>query len=349
MNKLLLTCLSAVVLLATSVSSHAADVTITTPTGSGFAVLNSNGAATLKVDGTGNVVIPSLPLAPAGIPLCWNETSGVISRCSVGTAAADTTPPVITTTAPAVATGYKTTFTTTYTDNVELAYITRPTVVQSTSVEVLAAGVNTIQIDSSFDLPLDRAYPTSRTVIASDKAGNLTKKAITIALPETGVKPGKYLTVGSYSTPIGFNCLPGLYAGNGYSDNFNVAGVEVGDSWLTGYLLNVPYTGWSLAGGYRPMVSMRSAMVDGVDINRASMGAYPNIPLASTVFTLENPTFYISSSGGGVSYVMRYTGAITKTQSSPPTINVTMTMQCNINNAGYVNGTTASFTAQMAQ
>ena len=345
-------CAAASALLSTTVM--AADFELAAPAGGGVAVKNSNGVVTWKVDSAGNVVIPTLPSSLAGIPLCWNETTGVISKCPAG-AVADTTPPVITTTAPAVATGYTTSFSITYADNVALAYIVRPGILVMEvayapgEIEFLADGVSTIQIDSSFDLTLSSAN-TTRTVIASDKAGNLTSKAITIALPEPGVKLGTYLTVGSYSTPSGFNCIPASFGPREYSDNTNVAGVVVGDSGRSGSILPVPYTGWSVAGGYRPTVSMRSAMGNVSGYTQASMSVYPNIPLASTAFSLDNPSlgssFYASGTG---SLDVRYAGSITKTQSSPPTINVTMTMQCNINNAGFVNGTTASFTAQMAQ
>lgn len=84
MNKLLLTCLSVVVLLATSVSSHAADVTITPPAASGFVVKNAAGTLDrMRVQESGAVSFPDLTnAASADTTLCFVAATGRLGPCS---------------------------------------------------------------------------------------------------------------------------------------------------------------------------------------------------------------------------------------------------------------------------
>jgi hypothetical protein len=83
MNKLLLTCLS-LLLLATSFSSYAADVTITPPAGSGFVVKNAAGTLDrMRVQETGAVSFPDLTnAASADTTLCFVAATGRLGPCS---------------------------------------------------------------------------------------------------------------------------------------------------------------------------------------------------------------------------------------------------------------------------
>ncbi len=111
---------------------------------------------------------------------------------------------MISTTAPAVASSSDVTFTTTISDDVELAYISRSSTPDGQFVFV-AEDIKEDSTDDGTFIGLGDSY--SKTLMAVDTSGNVTKQTFSIKTPEPGFKLGSYSTAGSYSLPTGFNCL----------------------------------------------------------------------------------------------------------------------------------------------
>jgi hypothetical protein len=107
----------------------------------------------------------------------------------------DRTPPVITTTAPFVATSNTVAFTTTMSDDVELAYISRSNTPDGQFVFV-ADGIKDDQANDSAYIALGQTY--TKMLMAVDTSGNVTKETITMTTPETAIKQGTYKIVGTY-------------------------------------------------------------------------------------------------------------------------------------------------------
>ena len=238
---------------------------------------------------------------------------------------ADFTPPQISTDAPAVAVGYITSFTTTYSDDVELAYYVSP----SGIVRFVAEGVKSHQVSDSAAVVLGQPY--SRVLTVVDTSGNVTKKTISITSQATGIKLGNYLIAGSYSLPAGFNCLIGGNL-NGLQDGAVVTGpVTVLDSGPP----------WSVASGYVPQIVIGGG---------AGAKAGTSVALESTSITFNAFSSGGSGSGGDWgTYQYQYVATASVLQATAPTLSVTFLMQCNINNTGFVDGTAAIFTVSMAQ
>lgn len=239
----------------------------------------------------------------------------------------DRTPPQITTTAPAVAQGQTVSYTTTMTDDVELAYY----VGVSGTLTVASPGLNTLTINNSATVPLGQTF--TRTVLAVDTSGNSTKKVLTIASPPTGITLGNYAVVGSFNYPAGFNCLAGNP--NPIQDGTAVTSASFGTTFSGN---------WSAASGYSPQLILSGN-------GFGSFGSTPFlIPINAESYTYE----LLAGSGSGgsspgfgnIRYEYKYLLAVEQTQSSPATLRVTLTMRCNLDNAGFVNGTAATIILQ---
>jgi hypothetical protein len=72
----------------------------------------------------------------------------------------------------------------------------------------------------------------------------------------------------------------------------------------------------------------------------------PPTPLSASSFNGTSLGGSMSSSAGE-SYEFRYTGQATSSQSVPPTLSITVNMECNVNGAGFVSGTTATFSVSL--
>ena len=92
---------------------------------------------------------------------------------------------------------------------------------------------------------------------------------------------------------------------------------------------------WSEVGGYEPAMSIKNYGV----------GVYRNVPLSAT--SLISDVVVVTMTGSPYSYSMGYITSVTLTQTNPPTLDITLNMKCNENNAGFVNGTTATFTVNL--
>ena len=72
-------------MLAAASTAHAADVTVTPPSGGGFVVQNPSAQALFSVDANGQLTIANLDSAPAqATPLCYADTSGAVGKCTGG-------------------------------------------------------------------------------------------------------------------------------------------------------------------------------------------------------------------------------------------------------------------------
>jgi hypothetical protein len=270
------------------------------------------GAAGLQGEkGEPGPIGPAGPQGPIGLTGPAGTFSGQI----------DTTPPVITTTAPAVASSSGVKFTTTISDDVELAYISRSSTPEGQFVFV-AEGIKEDSTDDGTFIGLGDTY--SKTLMAVDTSGNVTKQTISIKTPEPAIKMGEYATVGTYNLPTGFNCFTGWWAVNGMQDGENVTGVFLDASGT-----------WSEVNGYNPSMG----------INNQGIGGAVGTRFPSTTINFAGSEG--SGYGPGYSYISRYTSSANLSSSNPPTLDITVTMACNENNAGFVNGTTATFSVSL--
>lgn len=253
----------------------------------------------------------------------------------------DITPPKITTTAPMVATGLKTTFTTTYTDDTELAFARN----FNGTVLWFDSERKTLTMDDSVNIPLGLSL--TRSYVAVDIAGNVAKKTITMTTPTTAMQFGFYKPVADYSLPAGFNCsYTSAYPYYiGAKDGAALSNAHLGDGY-TGYPSvfsnSLNYTGWTTLNGYAPMI-YANFLGDQNGANQFGGQALALIPLNATAFSFESDGGITSGSSGTgyFSIDTRYAGTVTQTD--PTTVNVSVSMKCNINNSGFITGTTASF------
>lgn len=249
----------------------------------------------------------------------------------------DRSPPVITTTAPVVASSDKVEFMTAISDDVELAYVNTARDPSGT-FRFMSEGVKNYEANDSASIGLGQTY--SRLLMAVDTSGNVTKKPLTITTPETGIRLGNYSSVGSYSLPAGFNCLTGGIAELGVTDGTPVTGAQVGS-----------YSNWSVLNGYVPNLILQTSTM-GLRFG-FPIGTSPGtlVPLSATVIA---PASSGSDSGGSsgapgtpgstyYSYSVNYTVSVAVSPTLPSALDIALTMRCNENNAGYVSGTTAIF------
>ncbi len=279
-----------------------------------------------------------------------NGAKGDTGPAGIFPANIDRTPPVITTTAPFVATSSNVTFTTTMSDDVELAYISRSNTFGQ--FVIVAEGIKYDQANDSASIAIGKTY--SKTLMAVDTSGNVTKKTILITTPETGIKQGVYSTVGTYSLPTGFNCLK-AYNGmagptQGAQDGTTIAGVTMGNpgNFFLGFV-----DSWSEVDGYSPYMQIQMASEGvtfggyGVSYGMPRMPSNkPLTPLSATALTFAYSRGS-SGFGSGYSFEVGYTASATLSQTNPPTMDITLNMECNENNVGFVNGTTATFSVSI--
>lgn len=247
-------------------------------------------------------------------------------------------PQISASTIPAVATSQITPVSVTYFDDVELAYVgpisTSP---NGSAFLVLPEGTKSYRIDGSISVELGRT--ATMTLVAVDMAGNVAKKTFTIASPDVPFKFGSYAITGQNTLPAGFDCRPSWafppppYGGP--VDGQVVPSFYVGSAIGSGPL---PAVQWSVAEGYRPSVGLNS------------FGAFSptaNIPLNAVSFTGEGGGGSMSGPSGSFEY--KYLGSAVVVQMSPRTVQVTYSMSCNINRAGWINGAGATFTGVSSQ
>lgn len=259
----------------------------------------------------------------------------------------DITPPTITTTAPPVATGLTTTFSTTYTDDTELAFARNA----DGTVLWFESGTKTQQLNDGASMPLGSSL--TRSYVAVDMAGNVAKKTITMTTPATAMQFGVYKPSTDYGLPAGFNCsytsaypyYSGAKDGAALSiaylrDGFAIPETIYGSAGAPGTDGSMSYTGWTTLNGYAPMIS---ANVLGGQLTGQALTL---VPLNANAFSFDS--FGGGQSGGGYSIFIRYAGTVTVTKTNPMTVNMNVSMKCNINNAGFITGAPASFDVQYA-
>ena len=77
--------LAVAAMLAAASTAHAADVTVTPPSGGGFVVQTPSAQALFSIDANGQLTIANLDSAPAqATPLCYADTSGAVGKCTGG-------------------------------------------------------------------------------------------------------------------------------------------------------------------------------------------------------------------------------------------------------------------------
>lgn len=175
--------------------------------------------------------------------------------------------------------------------------------------------------------------------MAVDTSGNVSKKTISITTPETGIKMGTYTPISSYSLPVGFNCLTGSnWSRSGPQDGAIVTNARIDNG------------SWSEINGYFPYLTIQvpnsSFGVGGERNYDPDQHAPPPTPLSATSFNGVGRGSRGSGSNIG-SYEIGYTGQATSSQSVPPTLNISINMECNVNGAGFVSGTTATFSVSL--
>lgn len=259
----------------------------------------------------------------------------------------DITPPTITSTAPLVATGLKTTFDTTYTDDTELAFARKSngTVLwfpNETKTQILS--------DSAY-MPLGDSL--TRSYVAVDMAGNVAKKTITMTTPATAMQFGVYTPATPVQLPVGFNCFSSSNDLNwlGVKDGTAISNVTLHDSGSgsyggsvpLGYPVIDPYMGWTTLNGYSPSISA-SFLAD--QFNGFGGVSLRLVPLDGIAFSFDSPSQW--GSGGSSSYSIGYVGTVTLTKTTPMTVNVNVSMKCDINNAGFITGTPVTYDLEYA-
>lgn len=332
------------ILLSSTIHSHAEDITIAPPAGSAFIVKSNNGATDrFKVTESGEVFIPTLPATLAGKPLCWDQGSGLLQTC-LDTVGRDFTPPAIDLVSSTVAAAYLTDFPISFSDNIELGWYTTN---KDGLVHLFDEGTNAQQRIRHLQIPLGAVYTELVSVV--DISGNLTKKSFTITAPATGVTFGYYNLIGTNQFPSDFDCMqaanPTMSSINGATltqirlqvGSFVASGIPFGSNGV-----------WNTTDGFRLAVEisyLRQLATPPSTSSIGFQGATLN-PLNSTTFTMDT----VSGSGGGSSgsYIFGTTGEVRVKPTTPPSVEIDIKTKCNFNNAGWVYGGLATFTASLA-
>lgn len=249
----------------------------------------------------------------------------------------DITPPTITSTAPLVATGLNTTFDTTYTDDTELAFARK----SDGTVLWFTGETKTQKLSDAANMPLGSSL--TRSYVAVDMAGNVAKKTITMTTPVTAMQFGVYKPVADYSLPVGFNCsYTSAYPYYvGAKDGAVLSSANLQDGYaIPNQFSGSTYTGWTTLNGYTPMVSA-TLLGDQYGQNQFQGQALTLVPLSATAFSFDSDAG--TTSGSSFSIVTGYKGTVTLTKTTPMTVKVSVSMKCNINNAGFITGTQATF------
>ena len=298
---------------------------MTPPAGGRFVVKGGGGSSTrFEVSESGEVYVPNLPTALAGKPLCWNQANGMLGVCPE-TQGKDSTPPTIEGTAPSVATAFYTYFPFTYSDNVELAFH---------GTVAFPEGTKSMTVEKSASIYLGDP-PRTYIYTATDTSGNVAKKTITIAAPETGLKKGTYQVIGSQALPAGFNCLLGSalaeYQQQTYLSTASAQTLEV--------LPDVQ--GWSAVSGYKVAHKLTLATPD-TGSQTASWYFEPTLIALSSIAHQA-----ISSMRGNYTAWHFFESEVRAISGTPQRVELDVTMNCNIYDAGWISGSKATFTAEL--
>jgi len=253
----------------------------------------------------------------------------------------DTTPPVISTNAPAIASSNTEEFTTFVSDNVELAYVRVPSG-WSYDLLFLPEGVKSYEFTNKVAVQLGTLV--ERHVLAADVFGNIAKKTVTIASPKTGVTLGTYTPIESVVTPAGFDCYPRPAGSN--DDGRTVRSVELSPSEF-----------WTTSSGFWPRLTVYIDSAFAISSLSAGGGGDPYNPMSAEIapHTLSakswslDGTWSARGAGGGESYVIKHKATVDPVEGSTNTVSIMVTRSCNINNTGYVDGVPMRFQASLVR
>ncbi len=308
------------VVAGVSLQAIAADIEMVPLPGGAFSVKSSDGAnVRFKVNETGDVVIPNLPAALAGKPLCWDQATGVLRACpeAVGT---DFVPPTITINAPAVASETATQYTTSFSDNVELAYRIFFAASGAPVTMPFAPGLTSATTQSTLNVPLGTIVDV--LTLAVDTSGNVAKKATSIATPQTAFKLGTYNILGGSPLPAQFDCRAGA------SDLNNAPASSATISFADA---------WSLSGGYTPIA--RLMLSNGLSVQLPAMPSTTLTALDATSFLYGDT---IPMYGRAV-----YRGEVKMLSASPAKLQIDIQMKCGNDTEGWTYGDKATITAEL--
>lgn len=269
--------------------------------------------------------------------LSAREVTSTRYICDSSSGAGDVIPPVISTTAPAVASSNRQSFTTSYSDNVELAYVSG--LDGKNSLLFISEGVNVFEMEYQVAIPLGAT--ANRVLMAADTSGNISKKNLTITTPKTGVALGNYLVVGEVVVPEGFDCYPNPYT-NYVDDGTPVRHVSITSSEI-----------WSTAEGYWPTLSIGGSRGNPeyspsfYASAGGTGGSYysptiPSHPISAISLKLEGSDGS-SGSGSGGSYVIRHKATVDPVVEKPGTVSITITRSCAVSSTGFPNGVPETF------
>lgn len=300
---------------ATVSSAQPRDIELIPPANGGVSVKRGNTNEQLfRINEAGEVFIKNLPNELSGTPLCWNAATGRLGKCASGGGSGgsggDITPPTIEADVPEVATSKYVNFTVKYSDDIELGY---SVYTFGVGTRFFDPGVKTEEVQESIEIYLG-AEPRSKILIAVDSSGNMTKLPISISAPQTSFVLGDYDVVSGETLPDGFNCSP--YYSDLDGSTLDSATLEEGSSILLG-------SGWSVSAGYGVSLRIKGTGPSSVHISAASEG---KIPLEATSASLRG---MIQIGSGGNFY---YIGNIEARSSDPSIVDVTIQMECEIDN-----------------
>lgn len=353
----------ALVSAVTTVSAQAADVVITPPAGGGFSVGTQAGGPVFRVDSaTGGVYLQYLPSGLGNTPMCWNAATGLLSACQAASSSTDTTPPIISTDAPAVATQGQQSFTITCTDNNELLYCGTPT---SSSMSPDTKSFTTAPRSQYVSLS-NGGF--SEVVVATDMAGNSTKLKIDIQTPQVGISLKRYKTITPSVVPVGFDCRPTSFRSN-QIDGAPIDSVVPNEKYGYGIWPGA-YKGWTENGGYilGTSISGQTTISNGnilssINIELSSDGKTDQgfepgpirTPLSATTVTMPRTISGSTYGGGGGSsgylYLQTAHRGSVEYSAASDELRVSVTMECGTGTSSsgpftWTDGTIFTFTAR---
>lgn len=238
----------------------------------------------------------------------------------------DQVSPTITTTAPAVASQWATSFRTTITDAVELSHgvlVNTPT----GQMHFFPEGVTHFEQDSTVNIALGRSY--SKMLMVVDTSGNMARKTITIQTPATGIKLGTYSVAGG-RFPAGFNCGGSSAESRfGKLDGASFDTVVLGSDRIGGWGVD-----WSQERGYSLSVVLAGLRI----------GQMRAIPLQASAAEWEH---MLGTYMWGLSVVMvKMRTKVAVVAGDPNRVNISLTMTCD-QSSGLRVGTPYTFTATL--
>lgn len=278
--------------------------------------------------------------------LAPTEVTSTRYTCGTAASGGDVTKPQITTTAPLVATSNQVQFTTTTSDDVELALV--GSAGQSSNTFVLPEGVKEHTLNDTLPVALTRT--ATKTLVAVDTSGNTTKKTVTISSPPIAAKLGSYTVEGVVSLPTGFDCLT--------TNQFPFTSL----TGVVGAVTLGTSVEWSVAGGYWPTLGVGvvngSTLPGSFGAGGGGTGTFsPVLPLNTPAFpanvraALSDTTFAmdsVSNTGSGgiaASYARRNKATVVPVAGVPGQLQFTISTACTFNGGAWVEGTPLTFKA----